>query len=221
MGGSLQLGPRLLLWQPWQKGEFLCSGYGFHSRERELHVHTDNSKAFDMQRGSRSCKKLLASSCGWREDAYESQISAAQVSDTGISKVALVRLPCCRTTAAGESSSVFLLRESLVGRPWGSEEPPVFQELRVSKLILFLHGCSKDSLKSYSKAIRTLWSVPPVQVWVPPGLLMWGRCTAWTESLSCILTWECVSRRLHLFRDPGWLLGTAAPDCSDLHKLIP
>lgn len=70
----------------------------------------------------------------------------------GTSKVALVRFPCCRT-AGGESSSVFLLREFLDGKPWGTM---VFQELWVSKLILCLHGCNKHSLNSYSKALRKL-----------------------------------------------------------------
>lgn len=45
---------------------------------------------------------------------------------------------------------------------------------------------------------KTRWSVFLVQVWVPPGLLRWRWFTAWTESLSCILTWECVSRGLYL-----------------------
>lgn len=71
------------------KGRIPVLWIGF-SQENCLLTQIGRSKACDMQSGSRSSKKLLASSltqalsCGWRKDACEPQISAAEVSDTGM-----------------------------------------------------------------------------------------------------------------------------------------
>lgn len=168
MGGSLQLGP-WLLWRvavmtALTKGWIPVLWIGF-SQKRDLPVHTDGEiQSLWCTEREQKLQKVaglylwLERGCLWAPDQYSWSVWHRHgfVWGTGTPKVALVRLPCWRITAAGESSSAFILRESLVGRPWGSEEPSVFWELWVSKLILCLHGCSKHYLKSYSKAIRTL-----------------------------------------------------------------
>lgn len=61
----------------------------FHRTGNGTSSGRGKSKASDLQRGSRSSKKLLASSQtqalshGWRNEAYKPQLSAAEVYDTG------------------------------------------------------------------------------------------------------------------------------------------
>lgn len=167
-----------------------------------------------MQRGSRSSKNLLASSSGWGKDAHEPQVSAAEVSGSGTSKVALA------PPVAGESSSVFLLRESWLE---GLEAQRITSLPRT--LCLQAHPLPPWVQQALFKILQpshqsTLGSVLPVQVWVPAGLLLWRWFTAWTESLWCSYPGISIQEAAPL-RDPGWPLSSSAPDCSDLHELIP
>lgn len=150
-----------------------------------------------MQRGSRSSKNLLASSSsGWRKDTYKPDQCCWSVWHRHLQ--GLVRLPCCRTTAAGDSSSVFLLRESwLEGleaqRNTGLPRTLCLQAYPLPPWVQQAHF--KILQQSHQS---TLWSVLPVQVWVPPFRLMRRWFIAWIEILSRIHTWEYVSRRLQL-----------------------
>lgn len=211
MSSSLQLGPRVL-WRvavmtALTKGRIPVLWIGF-SQKRELPVDTGRSKACDMQSGSRSSKKLLASSltqalsCGWRKDAYEPQISAAEVSDTGMGlcgaqapprwhwsgfPVAGLQEEKAALYSAGRISGWKALRLRGTPRTLGFQAypPPPWVQQGLFKIL-------------QQSPQKTQWSVFPVQVWVPPGLLRWRWFTAWTKSLSCILTWECVSKGLYL-----------------------
>lgn len=132
----------------WTHGPYVDQCCCHNSPDKE-----GNSSARDgiflQNRGSRGSKKLLLASSqtqafshGWRNEAYEPQLNAAEVYDAGTPLLVAQAPPrwhwsgfpgprsselCCRP-AGGKSSSVFPLRGTLVQKPSRFRGTQTFQE---------------------------------------------------------------------------------------------